>query len=101
MDPLDAFHSYTEEEDDKNERCYYLDRLESIHFSDEEDAKNSNISEGHAVDNTVESKIDVINLEVLEQIKPEGWTIFEVTGCTLAILLPAFIFYFMWNRYRN
>ena len=75
VEVVDALNSCTEEELAKifkDRKEYYLDGFESLHYGYEgEDVKNSNINEGHAVDKAVESKIDVVNLEIFEQIQPE------------------------------
>ena len=75
MDIGDAFESCTEEElakISKEREEYYLDRLEYLlHGPEGEYVKNSNINKGHAVDKAVESKIDEVNLEIIDQIKPE------------------------------
>jgi hypothetical protein len=77
VDIGEAFHSCTEEElkffSDIERRETGLDRLDGLHLSPAEiDAVNSYLNKGRAVDKAVESKIDVVNLEVFKEIKPEG-----------------------------
>ena len=77
MDIGDAFHSCTDEDlariAREDSREIGLDRFDSLHLSPaEEDAVNTYLNKRHAVDKAVESKIDVVNLEIFEEIKPEG-----------------------------
>ena len=78
VDIGEAFHSCTEEElakifSDENSRETGLDRLDSLHLSPaEEEAVNAYLNKRHAVDKAVESKIDVVNVEIFKEIKPEG-----------------------------
>jgi len=107
VDIGEAFYSCTDEEyskiiSDEISRETGLDRWESLHLSPAEEAEvNDYLSKGYFYKKPVETKNNEVNLEVFKEIKPEGWTIFEVTGCSLAILLLVFIFYFMFNRWHE